>query len=82
MWPEVIVQHFALPAVHTVTPVRSGLLHATYRVVTAGGGFVVQRLELFLNKALGRLSSTKAREGAPQWEGKAEMTVRGKPSLD
>jgi Ser/Thr protein kinase RdoA (MazF antagonist) len=44
MWPEVIVQHFALPAVHTVTPVRSGLLHATYRVVTVGGEFVVQRL--------------------------------------
>jgi hypothetical protein len=39
-------------------------------------------IELFLNKAAGRLSSTKAREGAPQWEGKAEMTVRGKPSLD
>jgi hypothetical protein len=82
MRPEVIIQHFALPAVHTVTPVRSGLLHATYRVVTAGGGFVVQRLELFLNKASGRLSSTKAREGAHQWEGKAEMTVRGKPALD
>ena len=34
MRPEVIVQHFALPAVRTVTPVKSGLLHATYRVVT------------------------------------------------
>jgi Ser/Thr protein kinase RdoA (MazF antagonist) len=44
MRPEVIVQHFALPAVRTVTPVRSGLLHATYRVVTVGGKFVVQRL--------------------------------------
>ena len=37
MQPEVMVQHFALPAVRTVTPVVSGPLHATrlqYRVVT------------------------------------------------
>ena len=40
----VMVQHFSLPAVRAVTPVRSGLLHATYRVVTVGGDFVVQRL--------------------------------------
>src|SRR5262245_8898334 len=44
MQPEVMVQHFALPAVRTVTPVGSGLLHATYRVVTGGGDFVVQKL--------------------------------------
>lgn len=44
MQPEVIVQHFALPAVRTVTPVGSGLLHATYSVVTVAGEFVVQRL--------------------------------------
>jgi len=44
MQPEVIVQHFALPAVRTVTPVRSGLLHATYKVMTVEGDFVVQRL--------------------------------------
>jgi hypothetical protein len=44
MWPEVIVQHFALPAVRTVTPVGRGLLHATYKVVTVGGEFVVPRL--------------------------------------
>ena len=44
MQPEVMVQHFSLPAVRAVTPVRSGLLHATYRVVTVGGDFVVQRL--------------------------------------
>ena len=44
MQPEIMVQHFSLPAVRTVTPVRSGLLHATYRVVTVGGDFVVQRL--------------------------------------
>ena len=39
-----MVRHFSLPTVRTVTPVGSGLLHATYRVVTAGGDFVVQRL--------------------------------------
>jgi hypothetical protein len=44
MRPEVIVQHFALSSVHTVTPVRRGLLHATCRVVTAGGDCVMQRL--------------------------------------
>src|SRR5438876_4525265 len=44
MQPEVMVQHFSLPTVRTVTPVQSGLLHATYRVVTVGGEFVVQRL--------------------------------------
>ena len=44
MQPEVMVQHFSLPAVRTVTPVGRGLLHATYRVVTVGGDFVVQRL--------------------------------------
>ena len=44
MQPEVMVQHFPLPTVRTVTPVGSGLLHAMYRVVTVGGNFVVQRL--------------------------------------
>ena len=44
MQPEVMVQHFSLPAVRTITPVGRGLLHATYRVVTVGGDFVVQRL--------------------------------------
>jgi len=44
MQPEVIAQHFSLPSVRTVTPVGRGLLHATYRVVTVGGDFVVQRL--------------------------------------
>ena len=44
MRPEVMVQHFSLPAVRTVTPVGRGLLHATYRVVTVGGDFIVQRL--------------------------------------
>jgi Ser/Thr protein kinase RdoA (MazF antagonist) len=44
MQPEVMAQHFGLPAVRTVTPVGRGLLHATYRAVTAGGEFVVQRL--------------------------------------
>src|SRR5215475_13911413 len=38
-----MVQHFSLPTVRTVTPVGRGLLHATYKVVTAGGDFVVQR---------------------------------------
>src|SRR5215813_11982745 len=44
MQPEFITQHFSLPAVRTVTPVGRGLLHATYRVATIGGDFVVQRL--------------------------------------
>ena len=44
MQPEVLGQHFALPTVRTVTPVRSGLLHATYRVMTVEGDFVAQRL--------------------------------------
>src|ERR687887_2642363 len=46
MQPEVMVQHFSLPAVRTVTPVGRGLLHATYRVVTVGGDFVAQRLHV------------------------------------
>ncbi len=44
MQPEVMVQHFSLPAVRTVTPAGRGLLHATYRVATVSGDFVVQRL--------------------------------------
>src|SRR2546423_14552826 len=44
MQPEVMVQHFSLPAVRTVTPVGRGLLHATYRAATVSGDFVVQRL--------------------------------------
>jgi len=44
MQPEVMVQHFSLPAVRAVTPVGRGLLHATYRMVTVAGEFVVQRL--------------------------------------
>src|SRR5215467_917611 len=44
MQPEFMAQHFSLPAVRTVTPVGRGLLHATYRVATIGGDFVVQRL--------------------------------------
>jgi hypothetical protein len=44
MQPEVMVQHFSLPAVGTVAPVGRGLLHTTYRAVTVAGEFVVQRL--------------------------------------
>src|SRR6266852_8533061 len=44
MRPEVMVQHFSLPTIRTVTPVGRGLLHATYKVVTVGGDFIVQRL--------------------------------------
>ena len=44
MRPEVMLRHFPLPTVCTVTPVGNGLLHATYKVVTVGGDFVVQRL--------------------------------------
>jgi Ser/Thr protein kinase RdoA (MazF antagonist) len=41
---EHLVHHFALPPIRAVHPVGSGLLHATYRVVTAGGDFVAQKL--------------------------------------
>src|SRR2546425_1136416 len=44
MQPEVMVQHFSLPAVRIVTPGGRGLLHATYKVVTVGGDYVVPRL--------------------------------------
>src|ERR671925_1635440 len=44
MQPEVMLQHFSLPPIRTVTPVGRGLLHGTYRVVTVGGDFVVQKL--------------------------------------
>src|SRR5262252_9954786 len=44
MQPAFIAQLFSLPTVRTVTPVGRGLLHATHRVATIGGDFVVQRL--------------------------------------
>ena len=44
MQPERIWRHFSLPPVRAVHPVGSGLLHATYRIVTDNGDFVVQKL--------------------------------------
>ena len=44
MRPDVMLGHFPLPTVRAVIPVGSGLLHVTYKVVTVGGDFVVQRL--------------------------------------
>src|SRR5919201_1115080 len=41
---ERVWRHFALPPVRAVYPVGSGLLHATYRVVTDEGDFVAQKL--------------------------------------
>lgn len=44
MQPERIWRQFSLPPVRAVHPVGSGLLHATYRIVTDEGDFVVQKL--------------------------------------
>src|SRR5712691_3112366 len=44
MQPERVWRHFSLPPVRAVHPVDSGLLHATYRIVTEGGDFVLQKL--------------------------------------
>lgn len=44
MRPEIMVRHFPVPTVRAVLSVGRGLLHVTYRVVTVGGDFVVQRL--------------------------------------
>ena len=44
MQPERIWRHFSLPPVRAVHPVGSGLLHATYRIVTDNGDFAVQKL--------------------------------------
>ncbi|MBM3224205.1 MAG: hypothetical protein FJZ47_10425 [Candidatus Tectomicrobia bacterium] len=44
MGPAAICRAFSLPPVHTIQPVGSGLLHATYQVTTSEGFFVLQRL--------------------------------------
>src|SRR5262245_29152973 len=44
MQPERIWRHFSLPPVRAVHSVGSGLLHDTYRIVTDGGNFVLQKL--------------------------------------
>ena len=44
MQPERLWRHFSLPPVRAVHPIGSGLLHATYRIVTDEGDFVVQKL--------------------------------------
>jgi Ser/Thr protein kinase RdoA (MazF antagonist) len=42
--PAIMARQFALPAIRAVQPVGSGLLHATYRLHTTAGDFVLQRL--------------------------------------
>ncbi|MGE3537088.1 MAG: phosphotransferase enzyme family protein [Candidatus Tectimicrobiota bacterium] len=42
--PPHIFQAFTLPPVQAVSPIGSGLLHATYHVVTAAGSWVLQKL--------------------------------------
>src|SRR5262249_41146613 len=44
MRPERIWRHFPLPPVRAVHRIGSGLLHATYRIVTDSGDFVLQKL--------------------------------------
>ena len=44
MPPERMWRHFSLPPVRAVHSVGSGLLHATYRIITDGGDFVLQKL--------------------------------------
>lgn len=51
MQPERIWCHFSLPPVRSVHPVGSGLLHATYRIVTEGGDFVLQKLHSAISEA-------------------------------
>lgn len=51
MQPESILGHFVLPALRMMLPVGSGLLHATYKVVTVGGEFVLQKLHTAISDA-------------------------------
>ncbi len=44
MQPERVWRHFPLLPLREVHPVGSGLLHATYRIVTDEGDFVLQKL--------------------------------------
>jgi len=44
MQPKRIWRHFPLPPMRAVYPIGSGLLHATYRIVTDEGDFVLQKL--------------------------------------
>lgn len=51
MQPERIWRHFSLPPVRSVHPVSGGILHATYRIVTASGDFIVQKLHEAISDA-------------------------------
>src|SRR5215467_3448473 len=51
MQPDRIWRYFSLPPVRTVHPVGSGLLHATYRIVTDEGDFVAQKLHSAISDA-------------------------------
>lgn len=51
MRPEDIWRHFSLPPVRSVHSVGSGLLHATYRIVTDEGDFIVQKLHRAISNA-------------------------------
>ena len=51
MRPSGIWHHFSLPPVRSVHPVGGGLLHATYRVVTTAGEFIVQKLHRAISDA-------------------------------
>lgn len=51
MRPEYIWRHFSLPPVRSVHSVGSGLLHATYRIVTDEGDFIVQKLHRAISDA-------------------------------
>ena len=51
MRPECIWRHFSLPLVRSIHSVGSGLLHATYRIVTDEGDFIVQKLHEAISDA-------------------------------
>src|SRR5499426_3591964 len=51
MQPERMWRHFPLPPLRAVHPVGSGLLHATYRIVTDEGDFVLQKLHRAISDA-------------------------------
>lgn len=48
---EYIWRHFPLPPVRSIHPVGSGLLHATYRMVTDEEDFIVQKLHRAISDA-------------------------------
>lgn len=48
---EYIWRQFSLPPVRSAHPIGSGLLHATYRIVTDEGDFIVQKLHAAISDA-------------------------------